>query len=92
MIDIDGTFCILVQAKLPKIFKGESEKEIKIGNVVELLLHFLQEIYCGVVHNAQNLHLYCTQTNALTPRGMGTSKKYHTQTTSESSHYQQVGQ
>ncbi len=46
--DIIGTFCILVQAKLTKRFRDESEKEIKIGKVVELLQYSFQKRYNGL--------------------------------------------
>jgi hypothetical protein len=42
-----------------------------------------------VVHNAKKLHLYYAQTNV--PMSQGMAKKYHIETASESSHYQQVG-
>jgi len=42
-----GTFCILFQVKLTKKFKDESEKEIKIGKVAELLLYSFHDRSMG---------------------------------------------
>lgn len=46
--DIVEAFGILVQVKLTKRFKDESEKEIKIGKVEELLMYSFKEKYCGL--------------------------------------------